>query len=301
MLAIIVNNKSGDGPEGPAREQALGDALAAQGVEATIHSTRKGEEIGSLADRLVREGARALVAAGGDGTIAAVAGTCHAAGVPLGIIPLGTFNYFARSHAIPQDVDGAVAILKAAQTREISLAAINDQLFLNNASIGLYPAILDLREDIYARYGRSRAMAYWSVIKALMALPLAQRLRLEVDGETRTVRTPLAFAAVSAYQLDEFGIEGADAVRKGKIALLLAKPEGRLALVRSAWRVARRKPRKDMDFDLITAENIVLRPPRRRPLVARDGEKSRMRAPLHVRRLDKPLTLFVPQGKGTAA
>ena len=300
MLSIIVNDRSGDGAEAEDRRAALGSALEAAGLQARILTPGRDEDIGAFSDRLLAEGTRTLVAAGGDGTIAAVAASCHAAGARLGVIPQGTFNYFARAHGIPLQIDRAVAVLKAGHVEPIRIAAVNESIFLNNASVGLYPAILDTREGVYARYGRSRLAAYWSVVKTLMGMPRPLRLTIEMNGTRHKATTPLAFVASSAYQLEEFGIDGAEAVREGYFALLLARPEPRWSLVRSAWRMARRDARRDMDFTLHITRDLVLHTDRRRPLVARDGETGRLDSPLYLRRLDAPLSLVVPGTRDAA-
>jgi len=67
--------------------------------------------------------------------------------VTLGIIPLGTFNYFAREHAIPTELDAAIQIIKQGHTKEVAVGLVQDRVFLNNASFGLYTKLIRQRED----------------------------------------------------------------------------------------------------------------------------------------------------------
>lgn len=295
MIVVIVNEKAGDGPEGGARREALRAGLREAGLDAQVRGTGAGDSLEALARQAIEDGATTLVAAGGDGTIAALAGPCHAAGLRLGVIPQGTFNYFARAHGIPEDTTRAISILAEAPVRDVVLGTVNGRVFLNNTSLGLYPTILKTREEVYAKYGRSRAAAYWSVLQTLAGQPPAMRLGLRLDGRRVSVRTPLAFVAKSAYQLEEFDIEGIEALNDGAFALLIAPHPSRFHLLRAAWRMARGKARKGPDFRLYSASEIVIETRARKVLVACDGEKMEMRTPLEIRAEDRPLHLIAPR------
>ncbi len=138
-MKVVLNVHAGDGPEGDDRVQQLQQALKAHALDAQVEIPNDGESLTECAERLLHAGAQTLVAAGGDGTIAALAGPCHAAGAVLGVIPMGTFNYFARAHGIPEALDDAVKTLAHTSSRPVTLGRVNDRIFLNNASIGLYP------------------------------------------------------------------------------------------------------------------------------------------------------------------
>jgi diacylglycerol kinase family enzyme len=295
MISVIVNEKSGDG-EGRTRPAALRDAFAAVGLAPDIHTTAKGHAPDVLARAAIAQGARILVAAGGDGTVAAVAGPASDARLPMAILPLGTFNHFARAHGIPQDLTAAVRLISAADERPVRLGMVNGRVFLNNASVGLYPTILSQREEIYGRYGRSRFAAYWSVLRSLAGRPVVLKLAVTLDGVRRKLRTPLAFVANSAYQLEEFALDGAEALRDGRLVLLTAPNPGRGALARGAWRMARGKPRKGPDFSMDAACTITMDIGKDQLSVACDCERTDMRPPLDIRHADQPLQLMVPKG-----
>ena len=78
----------------------------------------------------------------------------------MGVVPQGTFNYFARTHGIPADQTEAVGLLLRAAPTPVQVARINDRVFLVNASLGLYPDLLEDREAFKARFGRSRGVAF---------------------------------------------------------------------------------------------------------------------------------------------
>src|SRR5690606_31797404 len=136
-------------------------------------------------------------------------------------------------------------------------------------SLGVYPHILKTRESIYRRWGRSRLAAYWSVLVALRRLRHPMTLTARVDGESRNFTTALVFVARSAFQLDSFGLDGADAIRQGKFAVLIARARKPLPLIRSALRLAVGFSAQDDDFDLIVTDELTIETGKRQ-LVAHD-------------------------------
>jgi hypothetical protein len=87
-----------------------------------------------------------VVAAGGDGTINTVAHEAVRQGCLFGVLPQGTFNYFGRTHGIPEDLAEAVRALLRARVTPVQVGMVNDRIFLVNASVGLYPQLLEARE-----------------------------------------------------------------------------------------------------------------------------------------------------------
>ena len=244
--------------------------------------------------KAVADGFSTIVAAGGDGTVMGVAHALMGTQANLAVLPLGTFNYFARGLGLPQEPEAAAKAILAGHPQRISVGTVNGQLFLNNASIGIYPTILQAREDIYARMGRSRLLAHWSVLRTLLRFQRPARMQLVADGQAMSLKTPLIFIARSAYQLERFGLEGAKAISDDKLVAFVARGGSRWHLVKLALRLALRRVQAGRDVDLITAHEIDIATAKRRPKVAFDGERRRMLAPLSFRIEDQALSIIVP-------
>lgn len=255
---------------------------------------KKGQDIAAAAQAAVDDGFPVLAAAGGDGTIAAVAGVVHGAGRTLGLLPSGTFNFFARGLDVPEETDAALDLLARGPTRAMPVAEVNGKLFLNNASLGLYPAILAVREGTYRRWGRSRLAAHWSMIVTFVRFHRPLALRVVIDGEEVRRRTPIAFVARSAFQLDFYGLDGVEAVRSGGFALFLAPEQSRWALFRFALRLAWGAAEAGRDYDVFTGQSIDIETAARRRLVARDGEREKMTSPFRFRIRPTDLTVIAP-------
>lgn len=96
------------------------------------------EDAGSgVAREAVSGGAGRVVAAGGDGTVRAVAEGLLGSDVPLGVIPLGTGNLLARGLGIPLDPEEAVDVAVEGAMRTIAVGFANGRLFVVMAGLGM--------------------------------------------------------------------------------------------------------------------------------------------------------------------
>lgn len=89
------------------------------------------------AEEATAGGIDAIVVAGGDGTFARQIPRALALGIPIGLVPLGTFNDLARALEIPSGIDEACALIAGEHTRAIDVARVNDAYYATEASIGL--------------------------------------------------------------------------------------------------------------------------------------------------------------------
>jgi diacylglycerol kinase family enzyme len=119
------------------------------------------------------------------------------------------------------------------------------------------------------------------------------------QDETRhRIRTPMLFVARSAYQLDQFGLEGADAISDDRFAVFLAHQQTRLGFLRLAWRLIRKRVDHGRDVIVSTPRRLAVAVRgRRRISVALDGEKLRMRLPLRIQLNDHLLRVILPPAK----
>ena len=103
-----------------------------------------GEDAGHAALEAAEEGAVSLAVAGGDGTVAAVAGVAVERDLPLVVVPTGTLNHFARD--LGSDLSRPLAALDALASsnheRRVDVGRVNGRPFINNVSLGLYAEML---------------------------------------------------------------------------------------------------------------------------------------------------------------
>lgn len=297
-LSVVLNAASGR-KDALAKERIIRERLEPAVQSFTVHAARKGNAILGAAREAVRDGADIIVALGGDGTQSAVAGVLAGSGKVMAVLPGGTFNYFARGLGVGETLEAALDTILSGQVATVDLGEVNGRLFLNNASFGIYPEILERREAVYKRWGRSRIAAYWSVLLALRDLRDPMHLALTVGDETRHIHTPLAFAARSPYQLEALGLDGAEAVRAGHFALFLAKGQRPVELMLAAIRLAFGNISRGQDFELVIADDLIIDTRHPTRLVAFDGEKARLTGPFHLQMHRDALSVIVPAAKTT--
>ncbi len=151
-----------------------------------------------------QQGVDAIIIAGGDGTVNCAAQVAVESDIVLGVLPMGTFNHFAKDLGMTADLAAAVKFLSDAQVTSIDVGEVNGKIFVNNASIGVYPKMVGERDDIRARrgWGKIRA-APVAVVRTLRRLPVS-RLRLTVDDAAPAViATPFLFVGNGLF--DEHG------------------------------------------------------------------------------------------------
>ena len=315
-LQFVINGASGSA-DAETKREAIEAALRAAGRTGELRFRRPADLPSAANDAASQALATnsAVVAVGGDGTMNTVAQAAHASGCAMGVVPQGTFNYFARTHGIPSEVTDAVNLLLRAVPTPVQVAAVNDRVFLVNASLGLYPHLLEDREAYKARFGRSRWVALWAASVTLLRAQRRLRLHIEQGAAARDVRTLTLFVGNNRLQLERFGVEppthdsrsdrcSIDALKEAAITAVMLKPIGTLAMLGLMLRGAMGTLGEAQSVEHFEFKRMVvsptLAPGRRGVKVAFDGEVARMRAPLNFQVLDKPLYLMLPRPEGAA-
>ena len=300
----FIINAAACSSDADARGAAIESVLQAQGRRGELHFCTPAQ-LGAVAREAASRALSArtaLVAVGGDGTLNTVAQAAHAAGCAMGVVPQGTFNYFARTHGIPADLAEAVGLLLSAEPQPVQVAGINDRVFLVNASLGLYPDLLEDREAYKARFGRSRWVAFVAACSTLLRAQRRFRLRIETGGAARNVETLTLFVGNNRLQLQQLGAEPADTVAgtpgDGSMAAVVLRPIGTMSMVGLMLRGAMGRLGEAAGVERFEFECLRVQPTlpqgRRGVKVAFDGEVTTMRAPLDFRVLEQPLFLLKP-------
>jgi diacylglycerol kinase family enzyme len=316
-LQFVINAASGSS-DAQAKRAVIDEALAASGRSAQVLFCTPGELAATARAAAARAVAvsGAVVAVGGDGTLNTVAQAVHEAGGVMGVVPQGTFNYFARTHGIADDPRSAMRALLRAVPTPVQVAAMNGHVFLVNASLGLYPELLEDREAYKKRFGRSRWVALAGGIATLLRSKSRLKLHIELGDAARDVRTLTLFIGNNRLQLAQLGVlpgvaagvpPGADAVtgEQGRITAVMLKPVGTWAMLRLLLHGAMGTLGDAPSIERFSFSHMVIRPSRMRRRrmvkVAFDGEVARMRAPLDVRVLERPLWLLTPRDGAAGA
>ncbi len=181
LLVVNPRARRGNGSVAAAR-----DVLEKADISVTEIKPGKGEDIADIIARNADHYDLAIVG-GGDGTLNAAAPALVETGMPLGVIPLGTANDFARTVGIPTDPAKAAELIAAGKLRDIDLGEVNGHLFFNVASIGFSAELAqDLTEHAKKRWG---TLGYGIVAARLLIRSRLFTAFVDHDGTTEKIRT----------------------------------------------------------------------------------------------------------------
>ncbi|WP_031360942.1 diacylglycerol/lipid kinase family protein [Caballeronia sordidicola] len=298
---IIVMNAGSGRKQSDEIRVALEETLGAAGRQFDVRLVERPSQFADITRQAVHD-AKAqngvVVGAGGDGTLCAVAQAVLGSGCAFAVLPRGTFNYFSRDHGIPADPAKSIALLLNARAFPVQVGFVNERMFLVNASLGLYPKLLEDRERYKRQFGRSRLIALWSAAVTLLRAHRHLHLHIEHDGTMHEVRTSTLFVGNNRLQLEQIGMAQAPQLERGLLAAIAPRAIGRLAQFGLTLRgAARRMSDADNGISFAFKRITVTHPSKRHRhvKVATDGEINWITMPLEFRVASEPLFLLKPE------
>jgi diacylglycerol kinase family enzyme len=235
-----------------------------------------------------------IVVGGGDGSVRTAASVLAGSDIPLGIIPLGTLNHFAKDLGISLIAEHAVATIATGEQRAVDVGEVNDVIFVNNSSIGFYPYLVLERE----RRRRRKRISKWIAMmlampRVLRNLPLF-RLTILVEGNVEPCRSPCVLVGNNEYRIMVPGVGTRERLDSGELCLYVAKTQGRLSMFWLACRCILGLVKQQRDLRIFKGATADISARRSRLLVAFDGEVATMRSPLHYKIRPRALRVFAP-------
>ena len=292
-VEVIVNFTAGSAGN-PDPCDVVRDRFAQHGVAATIHLARRGAQIVTLTRQALASHPDAVVAGGGDGTVNAVASTLLGTGVPLGVLPFGTLNHFAKDLGVPLETKAAVDNVCSGRVVGVDVGRVNGHVFLNNSSVGLYPRFVKRREVLRAELGLGKwPAAAWAALAILRRSPFVS-VKLHVQDQEIARRTPLVFVGNNPYEVQGFRFGERRSLDSGELGVYVIDRTRRVGLLALALRALFGRPRRK-DFESYRVQELEIGTRRPRIAVAVDGEVHQMSTPLSYRIDKQALPVIVPR------
>ncbi len=242
------------------------------------------------------EGLDALIAGGGDGTISAAAGIAWKAGIPLGVVPAGTMNLFARSLKLPLDIHAVLETLSEGRVQSVDIATVNDRPFVHQFSAGLHARMVRMRNamDFASRLGKMRASTRAAL--GVMLRPSRFEVVFDIDHDGRNEHRVVSAISVSNNPFGENPLFFADDLTSGKLGVYLADPLKPVGVAKLALDILRGRLKDNEAVNATTAERVRLHFPKRRhgALCVVDGELLRMPRDVDIRVHAGELKVLVP-------
>jgi diacylglycerol kinase family enzyme len=294
--SVIINERAGTATK-PDAGPEIQSVFEKHGARARLERVR---DPGDLAARARQAASRGdvLVAAGGDGTVSAVAGVAVAAGATLGVLPMGTLNHFAKDVGLPLDLEGAVKVIVAGHVRTLDAGDVNERIFVNNSSVGLYPQMVWHREAEQRR-GRRKWTAFGIAVVNTWRDYRMIAASLNVNDSMTVVRTPFIFIGNNVYTAEGFRLGGRSRLDEGKLSIFAAPECGRFEILGLPLRaISGRLRTNGTPFVGFQTEKVTVDVMHRRVSVAVDGEVVTMTPPLVYRVRPRSLNVLVPETPG---
>jgi len=282
-LTIVVNMSAGS-PLARDLLKPLSEALP----EAVIEEVDTDDDDLEAVIERAAEGARVLGVCGGDGSINLAAEVATEHKVPLVVFPGGTLNHLARDIRV-EKLDDAVTAMQAGDAIALDVATIADRPFLNTASFGAYPELVDARERLEDRIGKWPALVFalWRVLRK------GEPTEVEIDDEPRKIWMifigncryhPSGFAPAWRERLDDgqLDIRIIDAASWGRTRLIASVLTGRLGRSRI--------------YEQRLASQVKIRSLNGPLRLARDGETFDGPEEFFIEKRAQPLTIYAPVG-----
>jgi YegS/Rv2252/BmrU family lipid kinase len=232
-VLIILNPAAGGSRSSRRRLDRVTAALEGRGCAVVVRRTRPA--MGD-AERLAREAGPEfdiIVAAGGDGTINAVANGMAANGMaavlrPLAVLPLGTANVLAREIGLPRRPELLAELIAAAPARPIWPGRVGDRLFLVMASSGFDAETVAAVNPRLKRHVGRLAFA-WAIVLCLWRYRPCE-LRVRVDGADHRAATVIA--AKGRFYAGSHVVAPRASLAEPMLDLVLFQRPGRLMVLR---------------------------------------------------------------------
>jgi diacylglycerol kinase family enzyme len=235
-----------------------------------------------------------IAAAGGDGTVSAVAAGVARANKTLAVIPTGTLNHFARDMGIPTELAAAVELLRTGVPGAVDMGVVNDQFFLNNVSIGSYPRMVYEREALEQR-GRSRRIAGIVAVSKTWWHLRSVTASITSDGSEFIRHSPFIVIGNGSYVLSGFALGKRDNISDRRLSLYVAPRLGRLGAMSIPMRALLGRLERYEQFEALSASEITIAFRHHRVFAGIDGEVRELESPLRFTVKPGALQVVVPK------
>ena len=287
-ITVIVNPASG---HATATDQSrLKALLKTAGISADLIEIKDA--------RAALEAGRAhvgtVVVAGGDGTVSTVAAMLAGTPATIGVLPLGSLNHFARDLGIATDLDKAVAVIAARRIRRVDVGTVNDRVFVNNVSIGVYPSVVEAREEL-RRQGYRKWPAMVLAIVRILRHYRGVRVTITVGERRVDRRTPFVFIGNNEYTIQGTTLGQRLSLAGGQLFVYLTPQIRAWQLPRLVMRALLGLQLKRDDIEILSGPEVRVEiPGTGRVRLSIDGENTTMTTPLRCRTSAASLNVLSP-------
>ena len=240
--------------------EKTGQVFRDAGHEIECHVVAGKEMVRAIEKGASEAGTEALLAGGGDGTISAAAGIAWKAGLPLGIVPAGTMNLFARSLKLPLDIWAVLDVLANGRVEDADIGSADGRPFVHQFSAGMHARMVRLREAMtYAsRLGKIAANVRASVGVVLDP----PQFEVEFDVEGHQEHRIVSAISVSNNPFGNNSLMFSEEVNTGQLGFYLTDPLRPTGAAKLAIDILRGRMRQNTAITEMRARSVDLHFPK---------------------------------------
>jgi diacylglycerol kinase family enzyme len=224
-----------------------------------------------------------IIVGGGDGIVAEVINAAASSYKPVGVLPLGVNNHFARQLDVPLDLDRAVAALANGHIGDVTVGELNGRVFLNFAAVGLPDEPAALANE-----------SWLAMLKRVVGLN-DRKMRVRSRGHTLAPDALTVIACNNAYSMALLGVPASAAPEPGLLNVYVARPSRPQGIARVLSRVGMKIFNgAPPPFSTMALPEIRIESSRKTLEVSIDGDVWAMRPPLHISPRERALRVLLP-------
>ncbi|MBU1334843.1 MAG: diacylglycerol kinase [Alphaproteobacteria bacterium] len=298
---VILNANAGTANAAGVTAEAVAELFEANGLRAVVDARSEQPLADRIADAIASP-APTVVAAGGDGTITALAAALVGGDKSLAILPLGTVNALAKDLSVPLDLAGAVAALATGEMHRIDVGEVNGRIFLHKVVIGMIPGVAAGREHIRGRYDIAAKIGFLRYFFRRIAR--SKRIAVVIEpssGERRVERVQALAVASNAYDEGVGQFFSRQKLDQGTLTLYVLRHFTARDFIRLTVEMLLGRWRDDEALSVESVNAVTIDTRKDLIKVMFDGEVETMHTPLVFAIRPKALSVIVPANTATPA
>ena len=235
--AVIINKKAGGwvGKSAARQQRMLAKLFAMANLQAQIYPIEPDQLVATIQKLKVSPDVNTIIFGGGDGTLSTAAGLLLGSDIAIGVLPLGTFNYFAYDLGMPLNVTKAVKALTNGVVRPIDVGEMNGHIFINKVSLGIHPHAIEKRKAYQARWSMNKRLATsYALLGAVWRSP-PLHINLQ-NGQEKRLEVPFIILGNNQHEVASGKCLQRRSFDKGHLSVLYTQELRRLKLFKMCLR-----------------------------------------------------------------
>ena len=291
---VLLNANAGTANATGVTAEALEALFRENGMTAIVDAD-KDAGMAVRIERAMASGAETIVAAGGDGTITALAASLVGTKHNLAILPLGTVNALAKDLHVPLVLADAVKSMATSEVRRIDVGEVNGRIFLHKVVVGLIPGLAAGREKIRGRQDAGAKIGFMRYFFRRLLRAKRMAVVIETDTGTRRVERVQAIAVASNSYDEGMGqFFSRQALDRGTLTLYVLSRFTVRDFLRLTTRMLVGNWRSDAALSVDSVKSVTINARKDLIKVMFDGEVESLHTPLQFDIRPLALSVLVP-------